>query len=363
MKLAIISDTHCGIRNDSVQFMDYQERFFNRTFFPYCVNNDITTILHLGDMFDRRKYINHHSLERFHSMFVEPVMKYGMQVYVTVGNHDVYWKNTNKVSSVRNILGNNSNFHIIDINPMVVNFDGTPVGLVPWITEDNHDECMNFINTAHTKTKYVFGHFEIKNFEMMRGTMSTVGVDRDIFGKYDLVGSGHYHTKSEDGPIVYFGTQMEFTWSDFNDKKYFHVFDTENKTVESIQNPEIMFCRVFYDDVVYKNPLDIIKDCNYSEKCVRIIVKKKENLVAYENFIKTIKSMNPFDLVVMDEAAFKMVQSDTEFDDYEEEWDNVPTTIDVLNQYVDGMESMNVDIKEPLKTLFGDLYIASMHKE
>ena len=63
MLVALLNDTHCGVRNSSKIFMDYQERFYSEIFFPYCDANDIKHILHLGDYYDHRKNINFHALK------------------------------------------------------------------------------------------------------------------------------------------------------------------------------------------------------------------------------------------------------------------------------------------------------------
>ena len=94
MKLAILNDTHCGIRNSSDIFMEYQEAFYRDVFFPYCVENDIKHILHLGDYYDNRKTINFKALQHNRKIFLEPLRKNGMTMDVIVGNHDMYYKNT-----------------------------------------------------------------------------------------------------------------------------------------------------------------------------------------------------------------------------------------------------------------------------
>ena len=58
MRLAILNDTHAGVRGDMVEMAKYQGRFYNEIFFPYLLENDINHIIHLGDYFDRRKFIN-----------------------------------------------------------------------------------------------------------------------------------------------------------------------------------------------------------------------------------------------------------------------------------------------------------------
>jgi len=62
MKIAIIADVHFGIRNDNPLFHDVHTRFFFDHFFPYLRANNIKTLVSLGDLFDRRKYINFKSL-------------------------------------------------------------------------------------------------------------------------------------------------------------------------------------------------------------------------------------------------------------------------------------------------------------
>ena len=58
MKIALLNDTHFGCRNDSPAFINYQNRFYDELFFPYIIENKIDTLIHLGDVVDRRKFIN-----------------------------------------------------------------------------------------------------------------------------------------------------------------------------------------------------------------------------------------------------------------------------------------------------------------
>ena len=44
MKIAIITDTHFGARNDSVQFDEYFYQFYEGQFFPYLQKNNIKTV-------------------------------------------------------------------------------------------------------------------------------------------------------------------------------------------------------------------------------------------------------------------------------------------------------------------------------
>ena len=50
---------------------------------------------------------------------------------------------------------------------------------------------------------------------------------------------------------------MQFTWSDYGDEKYFHIFDTETREMTLIHNHLTMFEKLFYDDT--KESFETIK--------------------------------------------------------------------------------------------------------
>ena len=64
-KVALITDTHFGARNDSIQFLKYYQKFYKNIFFPYIDEHKIDTIFHLGDIVERRKFINFITLHQF----------------------------------------------------------------------------------------------------------------------------------------------------------------------------------------------------------------------------------------------------------------------------------------------------------
>ena len=69
MKIAILNDTHFGVRNDSEAFRNYQVDFYRDQFFPYIKEHNIKTLIHLGDVVDRRKFINHNTAHNFKKVF------------------------------------------------------------------------------------------------------------------------------------------------------------------------------------------------------------------------------------------------------------------------------------------------------
>ena len=77
MKVALITDTHWGVRNDHIAFLDNSKKFLDELFFPYLQHNQIDSIIHLGDLVDRRKYININTAKRLREDFLEPIASRG----------------------------------------------------------------------------------------------------------------------------------------------------------------------------------------------------------------------------------------------------------------------------------------------
>ena len=108
MKIAIITDTHCGIRNSSEIFLENAARFYSNIFFPHCVKNNIKHILHLGDFYENRKFVNFKALNHNRKNFLNPLRENGMTMDIIPGNHDTYYKNTNELNSLK-IISNKEN--------------------------------------------------------------------------------------------------------------------------------------------------------------------------------------------------------------------------------------------------------------
>jgi len=230
MKFAILNDTHCGIRNSSDIFLDNAEKFYTAVFFPYLLENGISHIVHLGDIFDNRKFINFRALQRHRKMFLNKLREYKITMDIIPGNHDTYYKNTNDLNSLKELLGHFTDCINIIMEPTVMNYDGLDFALLPWIAQDNEAKSLDFIK--NTKALYLGGHLDITGFEMMKGTVNAHGMSADLFDRFDGVYSGHFHTKSSKNNIHYLGSQMEFFWNDAHDPKYLHFTDCINIIME-----------------------------------------------------------------------------------------------------------------------------------
>ena len=104
MKIALITDTHFGVRNDSQIFQMYFDKFLEDVFFPTLSEKNIKSLIHLGDLVDRRKYINYVTLRSVRTDFINRLADLAVDTHIIVGNHDTYYKNTNEVNAINELL-------------------------------------------------------------------------------------------------------------------------------------------------------------------------------------------------------------------------------------------------------------------
>ena len=76
MRLAIINDTHSGVKNGSDIFLNYSAKFYDEVFFPYLLKHDIRDIIHLGDYFDHRRFVNFKVLKQNYEVFIKKLYDY-----------------------------------------------------------------------------------------------------------------------------------------------------------------------------------------------------------------------------------------------------------------------------------------------
>ena len=297
MKICILGDTHFGARGDSLDFHRYFEKFYDHVLFPYIKANDIEVIFQMGDLFDRRKYINFNSLHLCRQYFFDRCQILGVKVHTLLGNHDVAFKNTLEVNSTGLLLNEYENVEYYD-DFQTVDFDGVSIDVMPWICDENEKEIFESIKKS--KAQICFGHFEIAGFEMDKGNVCDHGLDKKALNKYDIVLSGHFHHKSSDGNITYVGTPYEMTWSDYNDPKGFHIFDTETRELEFVKNPYAMFNKVVYDDAntdfEYWNNYDF---SSLKDTYVKVVVLNKQNPFLFDHVIDKIYKMSVSDLSIV----------------------------------------------------------------
>ena len=323
MKVAIITDQHFGARKSSKLFHDYFKRFYDNIFFPYLKENNITTVIDMGDTFDNRRAIDLWSIDWAKNNYFSVLDSMGVKLHTIVGNHTAYYKDTNQVNTINFLLNEYKN---ISIYPEAeeITIDKLKILLLPWINSENQEKTFDLIKKSNAKV--AMGHLELNGFVATRGHMMEDGMDSDILSKFDKVYSGHYHTRSTDGKIYYLGNPYELYWNDVNDLRGFHIFDTETLEHTPIDNPYRLFYNVYYEDT----PHQLFDASEYNNKIVKVIVRQKTSQRKFEKFLDKLYSVGVSELKVIENFV---IQDNDDFEVEESE-----NTLSILNRYIDDSE-------------------------
>lgn len=347
-KVAIISDTHWGVRGDSVAFLDMTKRFLDDVFFPTLRDRGIYDVVHLGDLVDKRKQISYLTAGRLRQDFLDPLQRDGYRVSVIAGNHDCYYKNTNRVNALTELVDGNYPSINCYIDPEEINLCGYKTLFLPWICDENREQSMRLIKES--KANACMGHLEISGFEMYRGSVATHGESKELFDKFGTVLTGHFHRRSSDGTITYVGSHGEFTWSDYDDPKGFHIFDLRTQELEFIRNPYNMFKKVWYDD--REKTLDQVLDVDVTEisgRFLKLIVQNKTNPYWFDILCEKLDKAGPLGMQIVEDHL------NVNLEDDESIVSEAESTLDVFMKHINQFQAPNLN-KSKLERLVTDLY-------
>ena len=338
MKILLITDQHFGVRNDNQHFINHYRKFYSKVVIPFIKASGIKEVISLGDTFDRRRYINFHSLDEAKEMWFDQLIKLGCNHTMLIGNHDIYYKNTLKVNAPHEILGE-YNFDVID-KPTTKSYDGTDILLLPWICDDNKSEVFEAVQRS--KAPVCMGHLELNGFEAHPGHIMESGMDKTFFNKFKRVFSGHYHQKSTKGNISYLGNPYQLYWNDYGCKRGFHVFDTSTLKTTFYRNPFDIFYKLYYN-----NGVSIPESEDLKGSFVKLIVEEKGDYQKFDYAVKQLQNIGLGDLKIVEDLSAELECSDSTLE--------TEDTMTLLESYIDEIE-LKVD-KSNVKSVMRSLYV------
>lgn len=303
MKVALITDTHFGVRGSSRVFAQNQKEFYEKVFFPKIKELGIKHVWHLGDVFDKRKNIDFQTYKDAKDMFFEPARKMGLQIEEIIGNHDTYYRNTNKLNSPELLIEKEySNINLITEKIEQKCIGGKMVDFVPWFHGTDHQEdTIEYIKNS--KADILVGHLELSGFPMNPDVLNFHGLKPDIFDDYLMVLSGHFHTRSNKKNITYLGAPTQYDWGDYDDPRGFHVLDLKTLELEFIENPHIMFYKY-----VIEEDFDFSQIGPHLEnKYVRLIQDDKCPTNIFDDAVQQFRYQSPHDLDIIERDELSLM--------------------------------------------------------
>ena len=283
MKACLLGDTHLGIKNSNMFWLDLTYKLFEDVV-DYCIKNNISKIIHLGDWFHTRFSLNVLSINTSYKI-LNLLERNGIHIYIIKGNHDTYYKNKPTPHSLM-IFEKYHNVTIVD-DPM--EFDHEV--LCPW-------------NTLPTDTvkKFLLGHYEINGiatnasgYEITTGKLSI-----NDFKQFEKVYSGHFHTRSSNKNIEYIGSTHPMDMNDINDTRGYYNYEDGhiNEFIEFTAAPKFVkftsdadfdtieiqnnICKVVFVDGITETEsakiIDKIKSFNPKELYIDFKIKNEDQI-------------------------------------------------------------------------------------
>lgn len=218
----------------------------------------VTTVFFLGDLFN--------SLTENISKIVYNVAFYLVQniaelahVYLVTGNHDLY-NNIHTFTPFSSIPG----VEIIS-ETTTITVDDKKIDIVPWNCE-----------IPKGKSPYCFGHFGIEGAVVGEGFNIDAEVSKEALKKYELVLSGHYHTRQKVANNAYhIGAVMSTSFKDSIEDK--GVWLLEDSKLRFVPIKSRKFCTV---EVAYSDQIEQFITTTYNEyDYFRLLVKSDDLII------------------------------------------------------------------------------------
>ena len=201
-KVAVFTDLHYGMRNNSREHNDWCERFV-KWVIEQSEERGIKTCIFAGDWHHVRSAINISTLN-YSVSGLKLLNDYFDHTYFVIGNHDLFYRDKYEIHSLPYIT-QFPKIHVID---SMTEVDG--VAFVPWLVSDDWKRVPNL------KAPYMFGHFELPRFKMNAMVeMPDHGLlNATHFVNQKQVFSGHFHKRQNSGKIWYIGNTFPHNYSD-----------------------------------------------------------------------------------------------------------------------------------------------------
>jgi len=291
-RIVFISDIHLGVKNASIEWVDNITKYFDNFFIPllkkYINNKENVIVVIAGDFFDNRQHIDINIL----NIGVNIMKKISslVEVFVIIGNHDIYKKKDTDVTSLR-LFEFFDNVHLIsELSELILKGKDDDhkrkMMLVPWV--GNHAEETKILS-KHTNEDFVIMHTDIAGLKFDNGREIIDGTNINVLKKGKIY-SGHIHKRQESEKVVYLGSPYQMRRSDIGNDKGIYSLKITNESVEEVfelnkYSPKFLKLRLL--DIL-ELPLQKIKKLT-ENNYVDIIIKK--SIMNEINMAKLMEAM------------------------------------------------------------------------
>lgn len=333
MKVAIFSDLHLGIKQDSAEWQSIALQWVD-WFVERLQERGVKTIFFLGDFFHNKFVISSTTLYTA-SIFLNRLKDF--DIHLIFGNHDLYYLNNPEVASV-NVFAGYSNIHVYS-KPYTLEVDGKKLVFCGW-GYNPLDYSGDVLLTHAEIDVFKFNDLMICHSELKPSA---------LLKKYKRVISGHFHQKQikeyRSGIIEYIGNPFQMDFSNAGAEKVFGILDIDTLQMEYVTNPiSPQFIKYKLSELIALTDLDsFISEIENSY--LRVTIDKDITLADTNELKRLLSFCHPNDVKFdwLEEEQFLL---------NEREIQGFKLT-DVINEYID---SIDIEDRENIKNYILTLY-------
>lgn len=355
-RFILLSDIHLGVRNDSIEWLENIENYFDNFFIPKLKEEVLlgkTAIIIAGDIFDNRQRLDINTLNIAQNIFDKILaVDKSIIIYSIIGNHDLYRKKTLTITSLKALR--QDRFVIID--ELSEGICGSQKFLfIPWVGNSKQETEIIKNNQGYD---YIIMHSDISGGFYDNGRQIINGTNISVSAAH--VYSGHIHKAQDCRNLTYIGSPYHLSRSDIdNNKRLIILYTDDNKLKEKIviNDYSPIFLRLYLRDILNMKLEDLEK----------IISNNYCDIIVNENDVKDF-SISKFINAVAD-AKYKKVEviiTKNEINDIKELNNTLGnknvSIIEVVEDSIKNMEGLSkADVKNLLK--INDMYFSMATNE
>jgi DNA repair exonuclease SbcCD nuclease subunit len=211
----------------------------------YALQNNINQVFFLGDFFHTRSKIDI-NVYNFAYVTLEEFYEDGITLHLLAGNHDMYFRNTAKVTSLRPL----SRIANVINKPTFIKVGNVDFVLFPYYEKpQKFKEAIDSMDYSDKENLTFLLHTEYKG--ALRNALSSpvkTGIDMSYFpSKTYKVYMGHYHMKQQvEHWIHYLGSPIQVSMREITEQKYFYVMNTIDTSITPVVTSAPKFAIVEY---------------------------------------------------------------------------------------------------------------------
>lgn len=343
-RIWLISDTHFGVRSNSVEWMEIQINYFKNFFIPLIKKNykEGDVILHLGDVFDNRQSLNIKVLNAAFDIFKE--LSEILPVHIILGNHDIFHKNSNDTNSVK-ILKYIPNIYVYE-EPELLQFGTSKILMMPWRTGPEAElETLQ----SYPEAEHLMCHTDFRGMKFNKWTDVEHGNEINVFNSFKRVYSGHIHYAQQRDNINLIGSPYQLTRSDRGNDKGIFMLDLESNKEEFFKNTYSPQFLKFDFEWLLEQPIENINHI-VQDNFVDIGINSKWILNYPINlFIDLLKGYRKIGFDIMNNVEDQVIHDDI---DLSQENFNI---LKFANEYIDGL-NYEQELKDQLYKSIQSIY-------